>query len=762
MSTLKYTDKSKIALIVLALTLMLLAEPVLAKKARTKSSESSRGRQTKQQVQKAPAAPKNQRSPNVRNTTPKITSSQAAKSQTRLSNSRQQNDNSSTRQVTNSVRQPGRITTSRTPTLPSRSATNAPRSFGSSLSEKKEQKANSNTAQQVTVRPGNSISPGSTHSIGSSINNNKATAATMRKQPVINLSSRQNLNITKNIGDQTDSREPSISTAPKQSSVHSSNRINQSKTSRIASAITKGKTLVANVKRRLEQSSNRPSILVKAGSNRTKKPSISLPDKQSDAIQGDRIKSDENQHNSGSARDNKLIVNSERKPARDVKQQLDIVNTEKNNDKNILRNSREADKAHTGRFTTGEKFKEAGQRAHDRLLPSERLRKAVREDRKPMTNTKMLHNFDRREKTSIYHHDKIKRVHRYEHVYRDYRDRICHKIVQPKYRFVVHYSCGPRLTFRYVYPYYLRRYIFVDLGGYWPVEYSCVRYYWYGCHPYWWYGYYPIAREVQTETYNYYTYNYYYDTDGTVVTQPTELPNGIQPVDHTTFADVREKLAQEQAAEPDEATLADVYFDEAVKAFEADDYQTAIEKFTQAMELAPDDMILPFAYSQVLFANEQYSEAAEILRAALIKVTPEKEGVFYPRGLYADEEVLFEQIDRLTEKAEQFTFDANLQLLLGYQLLGIGEIDKALEPLQRASEDLENENAAKILLELLIKIKTSESKPEDANAVKAPMESNVTTEVQTCIPSNFGKTIYITALGALTAGASFGGYYIWC
>ncbi len=749
MSTLKYTDKSKITLIVLALTLMLLAEPVLAKKARTKSSKSSRGRQKSQQVQKAPAALKNQRSPNVRKTTPKVTSSQSAKSRTRLSNSRKRNDNSSTRQVTHSVRQPGRITTSRTPTLPSRSTTNTPRSFGSSLSERKEQKANSNAAKQVTVRPGNSISPGRTHSIGSSINNNKATASTIRKQPVINLSNRQKLNITRNIGGKINNKEPSVSTAPKQLPVRSNNRINQGKTSRIAGAITKGKTLVANVKKRLEQNSNR-----------TKKPSIPTPYKKPDATRGDRIKSDKTPR--GSDSNNKLRVNSERKSARDGKRQPDILNTKKNNDRNILRKSRETDKAHTGRAKTTKKLKKAGQRAHERLLPSSRLRKAVREDRKPMTNRKIRHDFDRRGKTRVFHHDKVKHVHRNEHVYRDYRDRICHKIVQPKYRFVVHYNCGPRLTFRYVYPYYLRRYIFVNLGGYWPVEYSCVRYYWYGCHPYSWYGYYPIAREVQTETYNYYTYNYYYDTDGTVVTQSTELPDGIQPVDHTTFADVREKLAQEQAAEPDEQTLADVYFDEAVKAFEADDYQTAIEKFAQAMELAPDDMILPFAYSQALVANEQYSEAVEILRTALAKVTPEKEGVFYPRGLYADEEVLFEQIDRLTEKAEQFAFDADLQLLLGYQLLGIGEIDKALEPLQRAGEDLENENAAKILLELLIKIKTSEIKSEDANAAKAPMESNVTTEIQACIPNSFGKTIYITALGALTAGASFSGYYIWC
>jgi hypothetical protein len=118
-------------------------------------------------------------------------------------------------------------------------------------------------------------------------------------------------------------------------------------------------------------------------------------------------------------------------------------------------------------------------------------------------------------------------------------------------------------------------------------------------------------------------------------------------------------------------------------------------------------MILPFAYAQALLANEQYTEAAGVLRAALAKVTPEKEGVFYPRGLYPGDDILFEQIDRLAEKAELYSFDADLQLLLGYQLLGIGKIDEAVEPLHQASQDLENAPAATVLLNLLEKIRAN-------------------------------------------------------
>ncbi len=256
---------------------------------------------------------------------------------------------------------------------------------------------------------------------------------------------------------------------------------------------------------------------------------------------------------------------------------------------------------------------------------------------------------------------------------------------------MVHYNRGPRFTFRHVYPLYHRKYVFVSLGGYWPMDYSHVRYYWYGCHPYSWYGYYPLAREVRADTHNYYTYNYYDDSAATYA--PSQVPQVIE--------------------EPDLSTLADAYFEKAVKAFEEGDFDKAIAEFATVMELAPDDMVVPFAYSQALLARERYLEAALVLRVALSKVSPDKEGVFYPRGLYSDDEILFEQINRLAQRAKIYSLDSNLQLLLGYQLLGIGEIDEAVQPLQRARQDSENAAAAMILLDLLEKIRVENAEVTD-------------------------------------------------
>ena len=294
----------------------------------------------------------------------------------------------------------------------------------------------------------------------------------------------------------------------------------------------------------------------------------------------------------------------------------------------------------------------------------------------------------------IVYHDRphlIQHAPHHVHTYYDRHHRMCHRIIWPRYHYPVYYSWGPRATFGCVYPYYHRKYVFVSLGGYWPFGYSYLRYYWYGWHPYAWYGYYPVPREATYDTYNYYTYNYYTGEEPATYTE--------QPAP----ADLRERL-QEQQEQPAEQTLADTRFEEGVKSFESGDYSTAATKFFAAMKLAPDDVILPFAYAQALFADRQYSAAAQVLRDAFKSMSPEKEGIFYPRGLYPDDDVLFAQIERLLDKLEQFGYDGDLQLLLGYHLLGIGETEYARRPLELASRHIQNAEAARTMLSLLEKM----------------------------------------------------------
>jgi hypothetical protein len=276
-----------------------------------------------------------------------------------------------------------------------------------------------------------------------------------------------------------------------------------------------------------------------------------------------------------------------------------------------------------------------------------------------------------------------------------------HQIVSPDFFFFLDFSFGPWRSFCPVYPYYHRGYLFVNPCGYWPYDYDYMRYYWYGCSPYYWYGYNPVPYQYgSSDTYNYYTYNYYNSSTG----QPTAGSYDNQPVDQTALTN-----AQQQAKPPATATSADNYFDEGVKAFGDGDYNTAAQKFALARHLAPEDKVLPFAYSQALFAAGNYTQAAESLREALAKVNPETEGVFYPRGLYSTDDDLIKQIDTLNESANQNSQDANLQLLLGYHQLGTGELDKAAAPLHQAAADQTNAPAANSLIKLLDKLQAAQT-----------------------------------------------------
>ena len=273
------------------------------------------------------------------------------------------------------------------------------------------------------------------------------------------------------------------------------------------------------------------------------------------------------------------------------------------------------------------------------------------------------------------------------------------------------YDYGPECTFGFFWPYYHRKFIFISLGGYWPC-YTYRRYYWYGWHPYIWYGPCPPEYVKLGDTYNYYYYN----------APPGELP------DANAVDQAGRKLQESAPGGPQEKTQADSYFEGGVKAFEAGNYAAAAGKFGAAMELAPDDIVLPFAYVQAVFAQGEYEKAADVLREVLAKTSPEKEGVFYPRGLYSADEALQKQINQLKEKAAQNPLDVDLQLLLGYQLLGSGRLDEAAKPLANARLDYNNHQAATRLLSLLEKLKKADEDSRGApSQKKAELDKQETT-----------------------------------
>jgi tetratricopeptide (TPR) repeat protein len=283
----------------------------------------------------------------------------------------------------------------------------------------------------------------------------------------------------------------------------------------------------------------------------------------------------------------------------------------------------------------------------------------------------------------------------YYHYNRDYypSHRIFYWISWPDCCRPIYYDWGPSFTFGYLWPYYHRRFVFVSLGGYWPC-YTYRRYYWYGWHPYYWHGYYPPEYVIAGPSYNY----YYYDT----------APQGEE------LNKANKNFEENAPSKPAQETPADRDFEAGVKAFDSNDYAAATAKFHNAMQSAPEDIVVPFAYTQALFATCQYQKAAEALLEALLRSSPQQEGVFYPRGLYSNEGVLNKQIQQLEEAVKLNPVDANLRLLLGYQLLGTGKLDEASEQLANARLNSHTSQAAALLIDVLERNKKARNNKPDS------------------------------------------------
>ena len=246
----------------------------------------------------------------------------------------------------------------------------------------------------------------------------------------------------------------------------------------------------------------------------------------------------------------------------------------------------------------------------------------------------------------------------------------------------------------YYYPGYHRQYLFVSLGGYWPYSYRYQRYYWYGCHPYYWYGTYAVYQPAAV-VYDYTTYNYY---NSAPVASETEV--AAAPVDESVAADA-----------PLPQTQADICFANAVNAFEEGLYGEAVEQFRQAILMSPDDEVLPFTYSQALFANGDYALAAYVLREAMAKIPAETPVAYFPRGLYKEDQILLDQIASLQNAIAIEPYCTDYQLLLGYQYLGLGQWDDAVIALEQAARSPLNVDVVTKLLDIAEKMENDTQNP---------------------------------------------------
>ena len=240
--------------------------------------------------------------------------------------------------------------------------------------------------------------------------------------------------------------------------------------------------------------------------------------------------------------------------------------------------------------------------------------------------------------------------------------------------------------------------------GFWP-DYDCLRYYWYGYQPFCWYGYepyvgygygggYPTTYDTGGNTYNYYTYNY--GSNEPV----TQTPPAIDDESYPPANPPQEQMIDKG---PASATSTDQLFDDAVNAFGTGDYSQAADKLAEAIAESPNDTVMPFAYVQALFAQCKYPEAAAAFRSAMIKASMVQKGqpqVFFPHGLYTNDDVLNQQIKSLQNVVQDNPRNTDYQLMLGYQLLGAGRAGEAIAPLKEAAKDIANTGVCNTLLGL--------------------------------------------------------------
>ncbi|MFH1614442.1 MAG: hypothetical protein ABIG61_05085 [Planctomycetota bacterium] len=158
------------------------------------------------------------------------------------------------------------------------------------------------------------------------------------------------------------------------------------------------------------------------------------------------------------------------------------------------------------------------------------------------------------------------------------------------------------------------------------------------------------------------------------------------------------------------------YLSEVGRLFDSGDFAEAVRKTRRATMFRPASTVLTFAYSQSLFAAGEYELSAVILWRVVNEASEKGLPVVFGHELYRDKSVLVKQINELAEKVDDNPKDTNLQLLLGYQLLGIGQVEQGRMVLKKVADSYVNGRAASALLGHAAQMKCSSDIDETQEA----------------------------------------------
>lgn len=171
-------------------------------------------------------------------------------------------------------------------------------------------------------------------------------------------------------------------------------------------------------------------------------------------------------------------------------------------------------------------------------------------------------------------------------------------------------------------------------------------------------------------------------------------PEDFTPEDFTGDDDWPAEPAEPQDAESEEAMR---LFDDARAAFMDSDYETALQRIDEAIELLPSDATLHEFRALCLFAMQDYQEAAATIYAVLSAGPGWNWETL--ASLYRSTSTHTQQLRALEAHVRQNPDDAAAAFLLAYQYMTMGHLDAAIREWERVARLLPEDQLTAQLLE---------------------------------------------------------------
>ncbi|MCA9008691.1 MAG: hypothetical protein KDB01_03040 [Planctomycetaceae bacterium] len=158
-------------------------------------------------------------------------------------------------------------------------------------------------------------------------------------------------------------------------------------------------------------------------------------------------------------------------------------------------------------------------------------------------------------------------------------------------------------------------------------------------------------------------------------------------------------VVEDSTASQDQSNSSDTVLDSAVAAFQRQDYDAALDITNQGITQTPDDAVLHEFRALVLFAKQDYQQAASTIHSVLA-VGPGWDWTTMS-GIYGDVNVYTTQLRALEAFTKSHPEDAASLFLLAYHYLSCGHTEAAMQRLQQVVTLMPQDKVAADILRML-------------------------------------------------------------